>query len=488
MTSPAPESDLKTDHTDQRAITRAGIPPTVQFRRRQRWTNWGKTARCTPELTFYPESVDDLIAIVRFARETGRKIRVAASGHSWSALVPTDDILVRVQRLNQVMMDLSDEANPRVVVESGATVQEVNDVLEAHGYALPFNVVLESVRFGGLIATGSHGSGWSNPTLSDLVWSVEIVTASGELRTFTANVESDEIMQAARLNLGLFGIIYRMTLQVQKSWHVRALDQRLPIKEVLEALQDWAPSHANMDVFWWAFGDQVWVKTWDPIDAPITAKPRKSALNRLTDRAGTRALDASLRALDVFPRLTPTFCQAAFNATPSDQDRVVEIVDAIHYRRGIETAKMGCVEIAFKVDASFENAKWAIQTVLETTNSYAARGEYPMNVTLNVRFIQSSGCWLSPAYGEGHTCYIEILSSARNHGWEQFSGEVARQWLKLPHARPHWAKEYRHIPGVIEHIQRELGPNIARFNQIKERLQLDPDQMFVNRALKEIFL
>jgi FAD/FMN-containing dehydrogenase len=385
-------------------------------------------------------------------------------------------------------MDLSDEANPRVVIESGATVQEVNDALEAHGYALPLNVVLESVRFGGLIATGSHGSGWDNPTLSDLVESVEIVTASGELRMFAASAESDEVMQAVRLNLGLFGILYRMTLRVRKNWHVRALDQRLLIEEVLERLQDEVPSHANMDVFWWAFCDRLWVKTWDPTDAPITAKPRKSALNRLTDRAGTRALDASLRALDVFPRLTPAFCRAAFTATPSDQDRVVEIVEAIHYRRGIENANMGCVEIAFKVDPAFENVKWAIRTVFEATNSYAARGEYPMNVTLNVRFIQSSECLLSPAYGEGHTCYIEILSSARNHGWKKFSGEVAQQWLQLPHARPHWAKEFRHIPGVIEYIQREVGPNIARFNQIKERLRLDPDQMFMNRALEEIFL
>ena len=126
-------------------------------------------------------------------------------------------------------------------------------VLEAHGYALPLNVVLESVRFGGLIATGSHGSGWNNPTLSDLVHSIEMVTATGELRMFMAAVESDEIMQAARLNLGMFGIIYRMTLNVQKRWRVRAVDQRLPIEHVMERLQEWVPAHANLDLFWWAF-------------------------------------------------------------------------------------------------------------------------------------------------------------------------------------------------------------------------------------------
>jgi hypothetical protein len=107
---------------------------------------------------------------------------------------------------------------------------------------------------------------------------------------------------------------------------------------------------------------------------------------------------------------------------------------------------------------------------------------------MNVRFIQNSSCWLSPAYGVGHTCYIEILSSSQTRGWKQFSGEVAQQWLQLPQARPHWAKEFRHIPGIVPYIRREMGANIARFNEIKERLEVDPDQMFVNDDVKELFL
>jgi FAD/FMN-containing dehydrogenase len=205
--------------------------------RNQTWENWGRTARCQPEFSFYPERVEDLIQIIDFARERGKQVRVAASGHSWSELVPTDGILVFVHQLNKVTMDLSDDSHPRVVIESGATVKEVNDVLEENGYALPLNVVLESVRFGGLIATGSHGSGWNNPTLSDLVYAIEIVTASGQLRKFEAGVDNDDVMNAVRLNLGMFGIMYRITMNVQKSWVVHAHDECLPIERVLEDLK-----------------------------------------------------------------------------------------------------------------------------------------------------------------------------------------------------------------------------------------------------------
>jgi hypothetical protein len=111
-----------------------------------------------------------------------------------------------------------------------------------------------------------------------------------------------------------------------------------------------------------------------------------------------------------------------------------------------------------------------------------------MNVVMNVRFIKNSTCWLSPAFGEGHTCYIEILSRSKPAHWKRFSGQVASDWLTLPQARPHWAKEFQHIPDIIPYIKNSYGENIARFNQIKSQLQVDPDHMFMNSTLREIFL
>ena len=475
--------------TERKLITSELSPPlSIRYSRNQAWENWSRTARCRPEFSFYPQHVEDLKQIVNFARERGTQIRVAASGHSWSELVPTDGILVFVHKLNKVTMDLSDGSQPRVVIESGTTVKEVNDVLEQHGYALPLNVVLESVRFGGLIATGSHGSGWNNPTLSDLVHAIEIVTASGQLRRFESGVDSDEVMNAARLNLGMFGIIYRITMNVQKSWVVRAQDQRLPIEQVLENLEERVLAHDNLDLFWWPFCDQFWVKTWKRTEGEITAKPRRSLSDKLGSAVGSRVHNGLLELLRTFPRLTPQISPMTFKLTPSEGNKVVDVVEAIHYRRAIEVAKMGCVEVAFKIDSDFENVKWAIRAVFEKVNAYARRNEYPMNVTMNVRFIHNSTCWLSPAFGEGHTCYIEILGRTKQADWERFSGEVASEWLTLPQARPHWAKEYQHIPNVIQRLKSNFGENIRRFNQIKDQLQVDPTHMFVNHTLEEIFL
>ena len=463
------------------------LPSGIRVSQNQVWENWGRTARCQPEFSFYPQHVDDLIQIVHFARERGKQVRVAASGHSWSDLVPTDGILLYVHSLNHVGIDLSDALNPRVVIESGATVREVNDVLEEHGYALPLNVVLESVRFGGLIATGSHGSGWNNPTLSDLVHAIEIVTASGELRRFETGVDSEEVMNAVRLNLGMFGIMYRIIMNVQKSWVVHAHDECLPVERVLEDLKFRVWKLDNFDLFWWPFCDKFWVKTWKRINTAITAKPRRSWSDKLIANVGSRVHNGLIQLAEEYPRLTPPLSRFTFKLTPSNGNKVVDIVEAIHYRRAIEYTKMGCLEVAFKVDPHFENVKWAIQQVFKRVKTYARRGEYPMNVVMNVRFINNSNCWLSPAFGEGHTCYIEILSRAKKADWKRFSGQVAQDWLTLTGAMPHWAKEFQHIPNITQHIKSNLGENIQRFNQIKDQLQVDPTNMFMNRTLEEIF-
>jgi hypothetical protein len=51
---------------------------------------------------------------VREARGRGQRVRVVASGFSWSSLVPSDDTLIFCERLDRVAVDMSDPARPAV--------------------------------------------------------------------------------------------------------------------------------------------------------------------------------------------------------------------------------------------------------------------------------------------------------------------------------------------------------------------------------------
>ena len=178
-----------------------------------------------PDHVFRPRSREGLVEVIHRARNAGKKIRMTGSSHSFSPLVPTDDFLVYNSRMRAVTVDKSDPAQPLLTVESGATGADALAVMTPQGVALPTNVVLQSVTYGGLIAAGCHGSGWDNPTLSDLVESMDIIDADGTVRTYSEAAVGAEAMNAARLNLGLFGIIDTVTLRAVPAFNVRNVDR-----------------------------------------------------------------------------------------------------------------------------------------------------------------------------------------------------------------------------------------------------------------------
>jgi hypothetical protein len=111
-----------------------------------------------------------------------------------------------------------------------------------------------------------------------------------------------------------------------------------------------------------------------------------------------------------------------------------------------------------------------------------------MNLTLNMRFIGSSRALLTPAYGDGITCYIEALCVDRPTGWDEFSAELVAEWMKIPGALPHWAKEFEHVPGIVPLIRERLGDRRRRFVAALEATGMDTRHAFANPLLRRVLL
>jgi FAD/FMN-containing dehydrogenase len=457
-----------------------------RFRReRLHWRNWGRTAECHPQVAFLPETVDDLIAIVAEARASGRRVRVAASGHSWPALATTNDLLVLTHRLDKVALDLHAKPGPLLIAEAGATNRQMNDLLQQHRLTLPFNVVLESVRIGGLVATGSHGSGWDTPTLSDLVEAIEIVNAAGEVICYRVTTHGPEIMNAVRLSLGLFGLIYRVHLRVQPNYRVHQCDTRVPLAAMHNQIAELVPRHEATDIYYWPYQKDVTLRVWDRTDAPRTTVTRKTWRRRFGHAAFAVFHGWEQWAMRTWPALVPAIATFNYRWFPH-YNRVTDVVEAIHWRDAIEMLRVSCVEFAFKLDPNFETFHQAWRDAIEVIDAFAAKGLYPFNMTLNARFIDASDCLLSPASGSGHTCYIEILSSSPTPHWQQFASAIAARWMQLPGARPHWAKEWEFIPGIDAFIGQAYGDQIPRFLAMRDALGVDPERMFSNALLDRV--
>ena len=66
------------------------------------WHNWSGNQKFTPSKIFRPSSLRDIENIIKLAKENKKKIRCAASGHSWSSLSVTDGYLVLTKNLNKI--------------------------------------------------------------------------------------------------------------------------------------------------------------------------------------------------------------------------------------------------------------------------------------------------------------------------------------------------------------------------------------------------
>jgi hypothetical protein len=449
------------------------------------WRNWLGNYVVHPERLFYPRSCHDLVAIVRQARERGRRVRVAGAGHSTSPLVPTDDYLVDMVHLNRVTA--VDRARGRVTLEAGCTIEDVDQVLRENGLAVPSSVVLTSVRYGGVVGTGSHGSGFCCSTLSDLVEEMTLVTADGEVVRLTRETHGEEVMNAARLSLGLLGLVYDMTLRVEPDFNLEVTDQREPLSLMRDParLRELVTGNYFCDVFWFPLSSALWVKTAKKTDKPAVPYGR---FNEAMDAFHATVGAGSFRALCKVPKMIKVANEAALKWVVRPQTVVREASRAIHYKDGLEAYHCQLTSFAVKVDDGFEHATRAWCMAMDRALELEKRERYPLTLMLQARFVGHSRALLSPAYGEPgeHHCYLEMLSVRDTEGHEDYFDEVAAQWMAADEmvARPHWGKYFHKIPGIVPYVHRRMGEQIRRFNQV--RASFDAGGTFMTPQLKAL--
>jgi FAD/FMN-containing dehydrogenase len=441
--------------------------------------NWGKSVFFEPQLVAAPQTMADLHAAVRLAIREQRRVRIMGCGMTWSSFCATPDMLIFSERLNRVEVDLSDPAHPAVWAEAGATNRDVNAVLRQHGLHLPWNVVLENVTLAGTTSLGTHGSGKDTACMGDLVEAFEVIDAQGAVRVLSEQTLGKEGMAAARVGLGLFGVICRVRLRVEKAYLVEQRDELLPMDQALTQLESLVQERDSVEVYWAPFTDQVWLRSFTRTDKPPTRAQHGTGfiLRNLVDMLIFTTIHRFVYRFT--PRLMPGLLRLMYLGLELKR-RVLPLMEAHHYRRWCEVRQCSCTEIGFKTDAGFQNVRQAILEARQVIEDYAARGSYPLNMLMNVRFIGPSSGLLSAAYGPGLTCYIEILSFGRPEKWQEASAKVAARWMQHQGAVPHWPKEFEHVPGALETGLRNLGDRVTRFRDVLRQSGVDPHGMFVN--------
>ncbi|MGN6326999.1 FAD-binding protein [Pseudolysinimonas sp.] len=408
-------------------------------------TTWSGTHRFAAPRLVEARTVEEVQELVR----AGGPVRALGTRHSFTDLADTEGTLVTVTGIDP---DIRVDAEAGTVsVGAGARYGAVAPVVHAAGFALHNMGSLPHISIGGATATGTHGSGDRNGGLATAVREIEYVDARGELVTARRG-EPD--FDALPVGLGAFGVVVRLTLDVQPTYAIR--------QDVYGGLP-WGTVLGGLDaVTGGGYSVSLFTPDWAG-DGPALAFVKR----RLdVDAAPEEWLGAR--------RLPQATIFDAPDSNVTEQGRLAPWFEALPHFRVDSTPSAGA-EIQSEWFVARVDAPAAIEAVQRVAGRFAG-----VLLMSEIRTVAADGLWLSEAY--------ERDSVALHFTWADDAEAVSRavdvveEALAPFAARPHWGKVHHlDATGIAAVV-----PRAADARAVFERL--DPAAVFAGPHLQRLGL
>jgi FAD/FMN-containing dehydrogenase len=398
------------------------------------WTNWSGSVTCQPQQVLSPASEDEIVDIVRRAATDGKVVRVAGTGHSFTPLCATDDVLLSLDRLAGV--EAADVAACRAWVRGGTKIHDLGAPLAAHGLALANQGDVDVQAIAGAVSTGTHGTGPTLGSISTQVVGLRIVTAGGEVLHVSPERDA-ETFRAAQVSLGSLGVITAVQLQLLPLYRLHEQVRRESLADCLDTLQERIAANRHFEFFWYPADDLASTKTLNPTDLPPTADEAASQSPEGAGLASTER-DRVAESWQIFPTVR--------------ENRFNEMEYSLPAERGVACF----LEIRELMRNKHAQVAWPV--------------EY--------RTVAADDIFLSPAHGRA-TVAISIHQAAALPHAEFFAD--AEKIFRRHEGRPHWGKLHSLAAGELA----ELYPRWPRFQAVRKRL--DPAGRFANEHLRRLF-
>lgn len=155
---------------------------------------------CTPSDDIrYPNSEEEIVAIVKEAITRGVTVKPFGARHSQTDIICTEGIPVDVRGIRFSRMN---DDGVTATFGSGINIRDATEFLRKNGRGLRTTPAYGNITLSGAIGTGAHGSTIRyNASISSQVVGLTIVDGMGNVR----KISDPNELRSFRVNLGLLG-------------------------------------------------------------------------------------------------------------------------------------------------------------------------------------------------------------------------------------------------------------------------------------------
>jgi FAD-linked oxidoreductase len=435
--------------------TQPQMPVSYELGKPLPWVNWAGNQFCRPARRLGPASEDAVCDALR--RATG-VVRAVGAGHSFTALVPTDDTLIATD----LMTGLADHdpVSCQAEVFAGTRLHDLGPLLAGVDQALPNMPDIDYIALGGAIATSAHATGPRFGSLSSTVTGLTLATPAGDLVECSA-LRNPQLFAAARTSLGALGIVTRIRLQNQPSFDLTEVNRVERTADVLEDLEDRLARHRHFELMPILHSDFA---------VTIATDPAKDG-DRDAGQDNPRALNTLRTVFDavgwipgsdqIFSWLVDRVAgdQATVRTGPSYL--VFPHIREIRFR-----------EMEYAVPADAGTA--CLREILDTVR----RRRIPVCFPLEVRRVAADDVWLSMF--EGRSATSISVHQFGDLDYQAYFAEIEPIFWKYE-GRPHWGKLHTLDAGrLAARYQRHWRD----FQEV--RAAVDPQGKMLNPYLKTV--
>ncbi len=425
------------------------------------WHNWSGSVQCKPQQVAKPASIDALVQIIKACNIDNRQVRVVGSGHSFTPLVQTNDVLMSLEHIQGI--EEIDIEGGTVTVLAGTPLKTLGEALYMRKLAQENLGGIDIQTVAGAISTGTHGTGIRFGTLSAQVSGLTLVTAAGELLECSPEQHPD-IFKAAQVSLGTLGVIAKVKLRVVPAKRLHFKSHRERLSDCLANLERYRQENSHFEIFWFPYTPWVQAKFLNETEVSVSKSGLWGNFNKVVlENDLYWLLSECCRLLPPLARTMSTI--SAMCIAP---------VNEINYSHRLYAAprivRLQAMEYAIPVEH--------VQTVLSEIQVCINQHRFQVHIPLGCRFVHSDDAWLSPAYQrESAFIAVHMYQGMEYKSYFQHVEEIFQHY----NGRPHWGKMHTQDAARLA----ALYPHWNDFRRI--RATLDPQGLFLNDYLRRLF-